>query len=285
MKNFIIAACAGLATAGCFPITPTTPGPANGYADGTKTVTTEGLTFETTNKALILDASGSGGLGDYTFEYKTTSDPNQVIAVVGGKDILLTYNPTTKAWSGSDASYYIEKYIDFSSASGQVAIGNYQVTDKSTGEFKSAPLLIGLETNPNTLNGTATYSGPSFLYVKHDSTDTWSEGTGALSADFNAGTVSGSMSFPGAYTGYADIIANPTTISIDPATISGNGFSSTLSVTPADISFSSVASTVVDGKFFGVAGSDVGATFNGTGTSSIDGLPAVFLGAFIAAEN
>ncbi len=285
MKNFYFAACACVATAACFPITPTTPGPVNGYADGTKTVTTNGLTFETTNKALILDNSGSGGLGDYTFKYKTTANPNQVIAVVGGKDILLTYDSKTKAWSGSNASFYIERYIDFASASGQVAIGNYQITNKSTGEFTSAPLLIGIETNPNSLNGSATYDGPSFLYVKHDSTDTWSEGTGTLSANFNSGTVSGSMTFPGAYGSYPTIISNPTTISIDPSTISGNGFSSTLSLTPADIRFSAVSSTVIDGKFFGVNGSDAGATFNGTGTSSIDGQPAVFLGAFIAEKN
>lgn len=162
-------------------------------------------------------------------------------------------------------------------------IWNYQTNQVNPNQPDVAGwAVVGTETRPAALAGmpTATYSGrtrfdtmPNTGWVNHQTSRTRNRGDVAMTADFGAATVSGTISNltiqqPGqAETGVAG------TIAMDTATISGNGFAGTL--TP-DATYSgaiglTAGSGNYGGTFYGVNGEQVGGTMTMTGTTAAGG--------------
>ena len=276
--------------AGCQTTTtgPTpAPGPvAAGYADGTKTILTEGLIFTSAGKTAHLTAGGANYLQDYNISVQLLVPSAEIIATVDGKDITLSGGST---YTGSNTTHdVIIKYLD-ETADGQVMLISNEIFDKTTGELFLTTVATGMATNPaqvTALTGTATYNGTAELNVAHDQGSSFGlgqgVGTATLDVDFGSRIISGSMSFTDQNGIGPPYGISPTIILIDPTTISGNGFSTTLTITPSDLVMSGVSSSALDGTFFGVNAADVGGTFSAQGISA-DGTSAVFItGGFIA---
>jgi len=290
MKTMIPALAAGLVLAGCgsTATTPTGPQPA-GFADGTKITSTPDLIFTATSKGAAQDASGNVSLSDVLVSYRTTADPNVIFATVNGEEIQLDLNVAGDVYEGSNANYDIFAELVGLSISEQVTINLFSIEDLAAGAFSAGYAVTGLETDPAsvaTMSGTASYSGVAEIIVVQEDGLGGNDygfgiGTGNLDANFGTGTISGSISLDESGASDAGFEISSTTITIAPTTISGNGFSSTLSGTAADLAMTSVDSSSITGTFFGVDASDVGATFSGSGVG-LDGVaPAVFFGGFI----
>ena len=233
MNKLFVSVSACLIVANCNATTTSTqitPMPA-GYADGIKTLTTEGLIFTANSKAGVTDSAGNTVLADATFEYRTTSDPNQIVATINGEDVTMTFDGSTGQYSGSSANYLALAVAIVNSADNQASLLGFQYDDTSAGSSTGGFAASGLKTNPTeiaALSGTATFNGAAHLLILHGNASTggFSGGIGSvvLNADFGAGTVSGSMSIADDGTSGVGYVLSPTTITINPATISGNGF-------------------------------------------------------------
>ncbi len=269
---------------GCGSTTVAVPA---GFADGTKDVFAEGLIFTSVSKSVHLNSGGTIDLQDYQVSYRNTSDRDIIVAIVNGQEITLNFSGGKYQGSNSTYTVFVDS-IDVSSDA-QVELGNFRVTDGSTGESFSGYVASGLPSNPaaiGALAGSATYTGTVALEVLHDTGTSLFLGKGAgtatISANFSSGIVFGAMAITdnGASDfGYGLL---PTNIQIDPTLISGNGFSTTLTIaTPSDLAMNSVSSSALDGTFFGLNAADVGGTFSAQGVS-IDGTsPAFITGGFI----
>ncbi len=265
-------------------------------ADGVKTTATSNLIFTHTSKALALSAdpltgaSMFSGVQDTTLTYRTTDDPNVIVATLNGTDVTLTWDGVS-SYTNADGS--ISATPKFNSADGQVAITTFGILDTASSSGFVGYLASGLTTDPAQVaalaaaSGSANYIGSAQIGVVHGtavSSASFSGGTGTatLTADFGASTVSGSMTVSddgSSSPGFA--IAPGTVIAINPATISGNAFSGTWSVAnPANLNLSSVSATGVSGNFFGVGAADIGGTFNGSGISADGTTPAYIIGGF-----
>jgi len=291
VKIIIPALAASLVLAGCGSSTTPPPGPQPaGFADGTKVTSTPDLIFTATSKGIVDDGSGNITLGDVAISYRTTADPDVIFATVNGEDIQLVLNAGGTAFEGSNANYDIFAELVSISTSEQVVISLFGVDGVSAADDAIGYAVIGLQTDPTAiaaLSGTASYSGEAEIFVMQE--DVLGDinvglgfGTGTLEANFDTGTITGSLALDESGASDAGFEISPTTITIDPTTISGNGFLSTLSVTAADLAMTSVGLSSIAGTFFGVDASDVGATFSGSGIGLDGVLPAFFTGGFIA---
>ena len=274
------------------------PLPTNSRADGLKTIATPGQRFTVSGKASHENLrTGASNLANYTIRYETTHDPGQIIATVSGHRIGLQWDAGQGAFVGGDASYTVRAYRSSTSASGQVALGSFVIDAYGAGagpdDSYFAHTVHGLETPPGTIAtsfGSATYSGPARLSVVHDVRATnggnlaYGNGTGTarLNVDFTTGQVDGRMDITDDGTSTTGYNILPTRIYVNPTSISGNGFSSSLNVPrPADLGMAAVNTTGVSGKFYGANASDIGGSFSGSGTSGNGTAAAQFQGAFI----
>lgn len=112
--------------------------------------------------------------------------------------------------------------------------------------------MFGLETNPSNLSGTVQYSGRGLLIGTGPVAIDSRIGSMALTADFNQGSVSGTVFQD------ADI-----TLTIRNGQVAGSGFTGTLDG-PAPI-----ASGLVEGSFYNDAGTGTGGSFEGTFTAPV----------------
>ncbi len=282
----ILAACAA-------PPPGPAPGDVNtpaGYADGTRTVATPYLQFTATGKGVVTDSSGNISAADVTATIRTriTRDVIWVMEPTGMWQSQY-WNTGTNSWIGWSADSYLVK----ETADGQARLIAYVMGAQGTSAGnQDSYIIMGLPTRPSAvgaLSGSASYSGPARLAVHYaDGAGGYGNATGTanLNVSFMPGgtsTLQGTMTFnPAGADSPAHAIAPGTTITIDPATISGNGFATTLSPNPADIGLSSVGATDMSGQFYGPTAGIVGATFNGTGTAADGTTPAVFHGGLLA---
>ncbi len=282
----ILAACAAAPT-GPAPGDVNTPA---GYADGTRTVTTPYLTFTQTGKGVVADSAGNIAAADVTATIRTR-DTRDVIWVMEPTGMWQTqyWDTATNAWTGYDA----ETYLIEETADGQARLIAYIMGPQGTAAgLQDSYIIMGLPTQPDTvgaLSGSASYSGPARLAVHYaDGAGGYGNATGTanLNVSFVPGgtsTLQGTMTFnPAGADSPAHAIAAGSVIIIDPTTISGNGFSTTLSLTPAEIGLDSIAATDIAGGFYGPSAGTLGATFNGSGTAADGTTPAVFHGGLLA---
>lgn len=141
--------------------------------------------------------------------------------------------------------------------------------------------VLGTETKPAELAGmpTATYSGYSRSKMRQ-ATGYMSEAANAsvmgsavsMTADFGAGTVSGALTNirtrPKSSSTWTTV---PGSISMDAASISGNGFAGTLTPDPTfknTIGNPSISNGTYAGTFFGPAAEEVGGTLSAEGSGS-----------------
>ena len=272
----LLSGCAATAPTG-----PSCPQPA-GCADGTKTINTPGLTFESTSKGVAYDASGATGLVDFPVVFQTTSDPDVIIATVNGQNITLTDNGL--GFIGGNATYAIIADKGLVSGDFQVVVGTYDVAgpgSNGTAGFYAA----GLQTDPAQItalgNGTLGYTGQTILAIDHGGNKSVGAGTVALSANLATGMVSGTMTIndDGSDSGFE--ITNGAVITVNPAAISGNSFAGTWSATAADLSMTSIGTTNIAGNFYGENAFDIGGSFNGSGVSADGTTPAYITGGFL----
>ena len=116
----------------------------------------------------------------------------------------------------------------------------------------------------------ATYEGGSVLFVEYGdelSDIEQLDGTTDLTADFGAGTVTGSL-----------LETASSTISVVDGTIAENGFSGTMAVGGDLAIIMSIDTSDVDGFFFGGSAEELVGSFEGTGTYAAE--PATFGGVF-----
>ncbi len=283
-----------LLAAGCAaaPIGPS-PGDINtpaGYADGTKTVATPYLQYTVTGKGVVTDSSGNISAADVTATIRTRITRDVIWVMEPTRMWQSQYwNTGTNSWLGWSADSYLVK----ETADGQARLIAYVMGAQGTSAGnQDSYIIMGLPTRPSVVDAMsvgASYSGPARLAVHYaDGAGGYGNATGtaALNVTLAPGgppTLQGTMTFtPVGSDSAAHAIAPGTTITIDPATISGNGFATTLSLTPADIGLSSVATTDMSGQFYGPTAGIVGATFNGTGTAADGTTPVVFHGGLLA---
>ncbi len=284
--NFAFLGLAAL-TAGCASTRTAVPA---GYANGVKTVDTPNLIFSSSGNGLLLDsAENPTGTGAVQVTYQETSDPDVVIATVSGQEFKLTWDGAKGLFYGTSADGSAEMallpYTAGYSADSQVSMG-YAYIGFADGTHGATYYAAGLKTDPvqmAALTGTATYAGYANLAIGHGTSNvSFGDGSLALAADFGAGTVSGSMTVSDSGSDPGFTIAPNTVITIDPATISGNGFNGTWSVAnPANLALTSVGTTGLQGSFYGVNAADVGGSFNGTGVSADGVTPAYIFGGFM----
>ena len=291
MKIQLVFAGGILALAGCQSTTGTGPTPlpipvAAGYADGTKNVDTEGLIFSSTTYAVNIIYPGVANLIGYNVSNRKTSVPANFILILDGQEIPLEKYGDNKFQSiySPSHNYNVQAVYHGATTDGQVDLVEFIIDNSNTGRSIRTTVASGLTTDPiqvNVLSGSATYTGIARLDVFHFGGTGRGIGTATIDANFATGQVSGSMSIVDENTLSPTHSISPTTILIDPTTISGNGFSTTLSINAADLAMNSVNSSRLDGSFFGVNAVNVGGTFWAQGISSDGVSPVTMIGGFI----
>ena len=228
-----------------------------------------------------------------------TADPTVMILRDGGTDITLHKNPYSSEFSGGTATkaYIIRQLPGGIATDKQMALAHFEVIDSASvgGDLYNINKLgfsvYGLETNPADMptSGSATYSGIGKVTIVHGlgnsgSGITDANATTSLTADFGAGTISGSMLLTeGHSNGGMSIPAGGTTLTMNPAAISGNGFSGTWSASNlADLHLGSLDTANYQGNFYGNGASDVGGILTGSGYSALPGIHgALIYGGFM----
>ncbi len=290
MNKRLLSASVCLIVANCNTTTTPTqfaPMPA-GYADGTKTLNTAGLIFTAISKTGVTDSAGDTIVTDATITYQTTSDPSQIVAVVNGESVTMNFEGSSGQFVGNNSNYSVSSFVFANSADNQASLLAFQYDDISAGSWNFGYAVSGLTTNPAdiaALSGSATYNGASELFIIHGNVNLGQmadgSGTVLLNADFGTGTISGSMTISDKGSSTPGFALLPTTITIDPTMITGNGFSTTISATASDLAMTSITSSSLVGNFLGVNGANVGGSFSGSGISADGTTPATFYGGFL----
>lgn len=301
MKIYFKRTIAFLLIAGCGGSTTVTPPPA-GYADGTKDVDQAGLSFNATSTG--LDRAGlvstgsltSIGPGSQQITISNQTDPNTIIVRVDGTDYTLTGTPGAHSYSEPGVFAIYLNTVD-TTVDGQARLLVLQSQGVSGDDLTQHINLavVGMETDPaeiTPLSGSATFNGTAHISVFHDRTGTasqdvvtgYGEGAVALTADFSAQTIAGVMTLAEQSSDLGYELSPATVVTINPAPITGNGFSTTLAINAADLHMSTITTTDLGGKFYGPDAANVGAVFSGSGTSATGGVPVHFLGGFVATK-
>ena len=291
MKRHFCTISACLALAGC----ATGPQPA-GYADGSKTVNTPDLLFQSTQKALKFTSTGGGPpivyLGDVQVDWRTTSDPNVIILQMNGVDIPMNWDSTKHKYLDDSGKKALAPLFGGISADGQLMLSLFTIDNSAANTDHLGFSVAGLATRPSEMptTGSATYSGShgapaigSFWIVHGTSGNTYANAATNLTADFAAGSISGTMVLTD--TSYStpgfEIPAGGTTLTLNPAAISGNAFSGNWTGNLADLHLSSLGTADYQGAFYGVSAADVGGTLSGQGISADGTTPAWIVGVFM----
>ena len=243
------------------------------------------MIYTSTAKSLRI-SGGAFSLQNSQVSFRNTANANQVVAIVNGQEITLDL--TGGPFTGSNANYNVTIEFLNQSTNAQVELSKFLITNTLTGETLSSYAATGLATNPAqvaVLTGTGTYTGAAKLEVVHDTGASinygYGAGTATINANFGTGVVFGTMAISddgGSSAGYA---LSPTTILIDPTVITGNGFSTTLSIAAADLAMDVINTSDLDGTFFGVNAANVGGTFSVQGISNDTFSSAYITGGFI----
>ena len=148
------------------------------------------------------------------------------------------------------------------------------------GMLNTDPAVIGART------GTATYTGSGGINATtiDNSSYVSASGNATLNADFVNGTISGTMNVSDSGHSVGGFTVPSTTVTINQGTINGNGFSGTMSLTPADFNLQSVGTITYSGNFYEHNGTSVAANSSGTGVANGSGLQTIVNGGFIASE-
>jgi len=157
----------------------------------------------------------------------------------------------------------------------------------ATGEAEGGYIVWGFKTDPVEVaaqSGTATYTGQARFDVYNATTDEYGSGSIQLVTDFASDTISGTMilsdidGLAGGLGGLPDA-----TVTINPAAITSNGFSTTTStvITGANLNGAVINPGTLEGTFFGSNAPRVGGTFSATGTNALGDDLAV-QGGFVA---
>ena len=277
-----ISAC--LAVAGCATGTSAPPGtgtggPPSGYADGSKTINSQGVTFTSDGSAVTYTACGTPGcyqissVGAKQFTWHRTSDPNVIVIQLDGVEKTLTWDPSTKRYDSGPFGVYVEPVPGGTSTDGQLML----TAMRSWNDLEGMG-ISGLQTAPGNMpaSGGASYYGVGRVTVFHGGNfqtgkKTRADATTVLDVDFSAGTFSGTLDLTesgNSSFGY-EIPAGGTVLTLLPGTISGNGFSGNWTGNLADLHLSALNSATYQGAFFGPSANDVGGTLSATGTSAL----------------
>lgn len=195
---------------------------------------------------------------------------------------------SSSASAGGGAKVVIFELVASTSGSGATFPGG-------AGDIAFVP--FGVTANPanvSAMTGTATYTRPggATIGVIHDNSGlTKATGDVTMTANFGAGSVSGSISNltdAGSTAGHG--VSGGGTITLTPGNITGNTFNNGLQFDGSALNISGLTSGHAEGMFYGGESGNnsgkgnlvIGGTLQGTGTSQITGGTATLFGGFAA---
>ncbi len=232
-----------------------------------------GSSFATQDAKRFVLVNGTSGLRDQTIQWSRSDDGQTMYIVQNHKTFALNWVPSAAdpklgTYQGSN-SFYVNTVV-----LSDVVRAAYFSHSEGTGYYNSGHFVVGYKTDPIEVTrqpGTATFTGYAFLDANTPTLFGFGGGPAALTADFDSGTVTGTMHISDSGDASATMIVPNTTVTINPGNIPnihGNQFNADLafSFVPAPGDMASVNQSGLNGAFYGVNAASVGATFWATGS-------------------
>jgi len=260
-----------------------------------------GTTFST--DARVIQVNGNNvGLKDNSYVIESTSNPNVYNVTVNGKQFAANTTVSGSSLFGvplnqtllsgaSGGDFILFGTVDTQQFTKLAVIANGTGTlgtiNSPSASGEVGFVAYGYNTDPATIAGrtaTANYAGTAAMVIAvDDGTAAGGTGTINLSADFNNSTTSGNLNLS-----YFDpgIGANRSVaMGINQGNITGNSFTNSLNVNPADFGATSVTKASLSGAFYGDTGQEIGGSFSASGADATTGDTGVLQGTFFGTEN
>lgn len=224
-----------------------------------------GSSFATQDVKRSVYVNGSQSLKDQTVKVRFSDDGQKVYITQNHKDYVLT-NDGAGYYSNSIAEFFI------GNISNEVDVAWFKET--SSGYSNTGSFVIGFPTYSNQVtarHGTAVYTGGTTMDADTDTLYGYGAGQVALTANFDTKAITGTMNISDSGVTFTTLVVPNTTVTINPlgvSNISGNSFDANLGIVAATAPGDTLTinQSGLQGGFYGVNASGVGATYWATGT-------------------
>ena len=152
--------------------------------------------------------------------------------------------------------------------------------------LNSGAFVSGYDTDPATVNvqtGTARFEGDISAALRNGYDDAFGRGDVIMNVDFNRAEISGLLQIEDNESENADFDFEPIVLILDRTSISGNGFTGTVSEGFADLD-GELSNAGYEGRFFGPEAENVGGQFYGEIVPDNDRRSTFLEGNFVAAQ-
>jgi len=252
--------------------------------------TNAGTTFTKSTVLVNVDETRDPILGLSSHEVKLTrtADINTIILELDGTSHTLTSTDGifyTKS-GGSKSLFLATMEVSDNVNASAIGVGDGPSIETALSGLAGF-YLYGFNTDPAVVearNDTASYSGAAGLVLATD-LGLVVEGRGSieLDANFATSTIDGEINVT--IRDGADVV--PLFIDINEGAITGNTFTSTMTIDPTQLEADVIDEAAIEGGFFGPAAAEVAGTFYATGSGTTDGATesGLIAGGFSAAQN
>ena len=220
-----------------------------------------GSSFATQDVKRFVLVNGTNSLKDQTVNVRISNDGRTVYIEQNHKSFVLV-DDGTGTFRGDNAIFLAE-------VTGSSVVKTMYFLETTPGYLNSGSFVVGYKTDPIEVTrqpGTATYAGYAILNADTPTLFGFGKGPVTLDADFDSGTVTGTMQISDVGATGTTMTIPDTTVTINPGNvpnISGNQFDSNLAftLTPALGDTASVIQSGMEGAFYGVNAVGIGATY------------------------
>jgi|GEM_PF-5333562 len=257
-----------------------------GYAVSGNTVTDPNVVLSATTPTIFVGSDRSYEIRQQVGELTITEDPSVWIVTLDGVDVTLNLQSDGN-YTGNTGTQEVILAPGGASTSEAVAIAYLTFFDTSPDDSAFSQIgfvVAGFNTDPDEVasqRGTVTYRGAtSLVMTRGDSNNSFGAGPATFVADFVDGTISGEMTVNenGSSTGFE---IEPTSITVASTPITGNSFTTEMTIATAGLGIDTVDTAVLVGQFFGANGVAVGGSYNGTGTDDGGATTVILQGGFL----
>ncbi len=291
----VLAGCAGTQTEGTGGQGGMTPpgdegvpaSSSTGYAAIGDTVTDPNVVLSAITPTIFVGSDRNHELRQQVGTLAITDDPAVWIVTLDGVDVTLNLQSDGN-YTGNTGTQEVVLAPGRASTGEEVALAYLTFFDASPDESAFSQIgfvVAGFNTDPDevaALRGTATYRGStSLVMTRGDSNNSYGFGPATFVADFAEGTISGEMTVNenGSSAGFE---IEPTSITVASTPITGNSFTTEMTIATAGLGIDTVDTAVLDGQFFGANGAAVGGSYSATGTDDGGATTVILQGGFVA---